>query len=248
MLSSLIGGGFGWWANDADLKDMKGGTGVSAAKKSGTGTSVSSTLGKTTSTYTPHDHYGEFCFQVGNIRVGGAKNGGSTLKVDGVDLLLDLTVHVTKFTEPPSPPKVDLPEKYADLAPLLVPVVDKPEKLGIKWNDRQAPPYPLAFFKQLIDTMEKNLKEFNKGKTKKNHKKTASLVIACQGSHGRTGTAMAAILIACEGLSAKEAVEKVRKTHCWKAVESDAQAKWLVKVAGKGEKPGDLSPSDNVKK
>lgn len=48
------------------------------------------------------------------------------------------------------------------------------------------------------------------------------LDIACVGGHGRTGTLLAGILV-FQNYTADEAIEKVRKDHCNKAIETIAQ-------------------------
>jgi len=51
--------------------------------------------------------------------------------------------------------------------------------------------------------------------------------IHCEGGHGRTGTAMSALLVSVVGWSAKEAVEWVRDNHCREAVETPEQCEYL---------------------
>lgn len=63
------------------------------------------------------------------------------------------------------------------------------------------------------------------------------VTICCLGSHGRTGTALASMVIVDSAyrlgtaLSGYEATSLVRKRHCKKAVESHAQEKYLSKLA-----------------
>lgn len=47
--------------------------------------------------------------------------------------------------------------------------------------------------------------------------------IGCVGSHGRTGTALACLLVMEEGLTAEEAIKAVRKRHCQRCIETDRQ-------------------------
>jgi len=54
--------------------------------------------------------------------------------------------------------------------------------------------------------------------------------IGCIGGHGRTGT-MAAALLINQGMSAKKAIKKVRKTYCGKAIETKAQETMLKEYA-----------------
>lgn len=81
--------------------------------------------------------------------------------------------------------------------------------IKLKWNDGGAPRALATFWKALWDVLPSGL-----------------TVICCVGSHGRTGTAMSALLIA-NGWSAKEAITTVRELHCPKAVETKAQVEYL---------------------
>ncbi len=60
-----------------------------------------------------------------------------------------------------------------------------------------------------------------------------SIEIACVGSHGRTGTFLACLLVEVEGLEPAEAIEEARKRHCTKAVENQKQIKLVYAYAGK---------------
>lgn len=51
--------------------------------------------------------------------------------------------------------------------------------------------------------------------------------IHCEGGHGRTGTAMASIMIVNIGWSAKEAVEYLRNNYCKDVVETSEQCEYL---------------------
>lgn len=51
--------------------------------------------------------------------------------------------------------------------------------------------------------------------------------IHCEGGHGRTGTAIAALMISCMKWDVPKAVGHVRKKYCDKAVETDDQCDYL---------------------
>lgn len=53
------------------------------------------------------------------------------------------------------------------------------------------------------------------------------ILVCCQGAHGRTGTALSAILISVLGYSVPQAVNFVRDKHCKQAVESKSQLEYL---------------------
>ena len=70
--------------------------------------------------------------------------------------------------------------------------------------------------------------------------------IACMGGHGRTGTLLAMLRTAIGKMSAKEAIESLRKDYCKKIVESGTQVKAVFRLAGEDEESADakaLSPS-----
>jgi hypothetical protein len=101
----------------------------------------------------------------------------------------------------------------------------KREIIGLDWADGGVPPVALGFFREVISILEAR----GGGK----------VVFACMGGHGRTGTALAAVLIACKEFTAAEAVEYVRSKHCTKACETEKQLAWLCAAAGAGEKVSD---------
>jgi protein-tyrosine phosphatase len=56
-------------------------------------------------------------------------------------------------------------------------------------------------------------------------------VCCCVGGHGRTGTALAALMLATDPqITAKESINNVRKLHCENAIESDVQEKYLAQL------------------
>lgn len=52
-------------------------------------------------------------------------------------------------------------------------------------------------------------------------------VFACVGGHGRTGTALAAMLIAA-GMAPEDAIAYVRQKHCRSATETPGQTPYLL--------------------
>lgn len=64
------------------------------------------------------------------------------------------------------------------------------------------------------------------------HRRAAAerVEIACAGGVGRTGTALAALLI-LQGMPVAEAILTVRETYHRRAVETPGQRRWLARVA-----------------
>lgn len=98
--------------------------------------------------------------------------------------------------------------------PKLSNQLDLPFKeIMVPWPDLSVPMVKPGFWKALHDQILK--------------KKYTSVCFQCSASHGRTGTALAAMLIANAEYSAHEAVEFVREDHCEDAVETDEQVEYL---------------------
>lgn len=108
---------------------------------------------------------------------------------------------------------ITFPDQYVDLDQY----VHHQRVIDMAWRDQGVPAVQPQFWTALIDAMIAN--------------DDRDLVIFCLGSHGRTGTAIASLLIANDGKSAYEAVEIVRKNHCESCVESDKQIKYLQRLA-----------------
>jgi protein-tyrosine phosphatase len=100
--------------------------------------------------------------------------------------------------------------------------ISENQEIILDWYNYKAPSISPGFWGELF-----------------NHIKTSetSLLVFCEGGHGRTGTALAALLIA-NGFTAREAVEYIRKEYCPKAVETRVQETYLLEVEKyyKGEK------------
>ncbi|WP_050374608.1 hypothetical protein [Streptomyces acidiscabies] len=60
----------------------------------------------------------------------------------------------------------------------------------------------------------------------------ATLEVACFGGHGRTGTALACLDMAVAGVSARAAVERVRREYCRHAVGSAELERFVLDAEG----------------
>lgn len=90
------------------------------------------------------------------------------------------------------------------------------DELQVPWPDFGTPKVKIEFWGALHKYIKK--------------RKWKRICFHCQGGHGRTGTALAAMLIANAGYSPLEAVEWVRETHCDESVESPSQCEYLLEV------------------
>lgn len=96
----------------------------------------------------------------------------------------------------------------------LKPHCPAPPILNLKWPDQGAPQIEHAWWSRLLDVIVRDY--------------FGHVIIACVGGHGRTGTAMAALMLVDNpGMSVREAVETVRAYHCKKSVESMFQFRYL---------------------
>lgn len=105
----------------------------------------------------------------------------------------------------------------------------RPPTIVLPWQDYGLPPVYMSFWGELIHALPKG-----------------KVVIACVGSHGRTGTALAALLITHQRMTADEAIGYVRTHHCEHAIESKGQEEYLRALArmnGNDVKP---QPSTDV--
>lgn len=93
-----------------------------------------------------------------------------------------------------------------------------PEVVKFDWPDMTAPNHVrLEFWARLLRALKPDT------------------AIACMGSHGRTGTAMAALLVA-DGMSARQAIDTVREKHCKHAIETAAQEAYIARLEAERNK------------
>lgn len=87
------------------------------------------------------------------------------------------------------------------------------EGIYLNWPDFGLPDKQVPV-KELVAWM---LEQLAAGKT---------MEVGCMGGHGRTGTLLSMLLCA-QGVTPPEAIERVRKEHCTKAVENSKQAEYI---------------------
>jgi hypothetical protein len=95
------------------------------------------------------------------------------------------------------------------------------EVVHLDWPDMTAPPAPLKFWEGMLETLTE---------------KPGKVMISCHGGHGRSGTALAALMVA-SGISGSKAIEMVRGDHCKNAIETAAQEDYIRYDLGKEQKP-----------
>ena len=86
-----------------------------------------------------------------------------------------------------------------------------PEVVRFNWEDHGIPPVGYQFWVDLMRLLPEG-----------------HVIICCIGSHGRTGTAMASLLVAGNpSVTAKKAIEEIRAIHCDRCIETTGQEDYI---------------------
>ena len=91
------------------------------------------------------------------------------------------------------------------------------KEIMLDWPDRGVVQLPKEFWKDLIAYADKM---------------KYKILVFCMGGHGRTGTAVASILVTAMGYTPKDAVEWVWANYCEEAIETDSQIQYVYGLAG----------------
>lgn len=152
--------------------------------------------------YVHCEHKPKKLFSINRVNYYGADLQGSNAFKG--DLIVNLSGHARTFTV----------EKISSLVPYLAYSNSKKiEEISIPWVDFSSPPVKAGFWKALHQhVLSKGYK---------------SVCFHCYGGHGRTGTALASMLI--ENLEAEPmgALRYIREKYCVQAVETDDQIRYL---------------------
>jgi hypothetical protein len=90
----------------------------------------------------------------------------------------------------------------------------KMNEIRLDWDDYSVPSLDVQFWYDLYEYIVAN---------------NAHVLVFCVGGHGRTGTAMASLLVA-SGYTAQESIKILRENYCQKAVESKLQEQYVHQV------------------
>jgi len=145
------------------------------------------------------------------ITIAGAR-GSTIVEAKDTTLIIDLAGSVKIDAEP----WIKFgPKHFKGLEP--PPDVVKAPVLRLNWSDQGAPAVPVKWWARLLKLIEQ-------------HHAPGHIIVACAGSHGRTGTCIASMLLAGDAaLSVEDAVNLVRDEHCEDSIESAAQLRYLMK-------------------
>lgn len=84
------------------------------------------------------------------------------------------------------------------------------------WQDFGIPTLPLDKFIEMLEFVYDYARDY-------------AVEVGCIGGHGRTGTALACLAVVGGALTPQTAIDLVRDTYCFKAVETEEQ-EWLVEA------------------
>lgn len=135
------------------------------------------------------------------------------------------------------PRQYELPDLYGDpgLSKSLAPhginfkrdgdiAKEGPKILKIRWSDRCPPPLVPAFWPALLE-------DLNKLQAKKKDGSPLKVLTICQGGHGRSGSALVALVMCMTDYTPLDALTHIRALHCARAIESKDQHLYLNLVA-----------------
>lgn len=129
-----------------------------------------------------------------------AAQGAKLTKVDHLDLIIDCAGYVPI----PKPFVASRVRRFQSLNTLAAPDV-----VRLQWPDMTAPTHVgRRFWERLLAILPQHT------------------CIACIGSHGRTGTALASLLVV-DGMDPEKAIVEVRTKHCRRAIETPAQEAYV---------------------
>jgi hypothetical protein len=165
----------------------------------------------------------EYIFKAGSKTIGGAK--GTDLESKYANLVIDLAgafcdrverwkrdAESARLFIKSGPERFNVLKDFIDTSNTKIAV---PELVRLDWPDMRKPPVTLQFWQEMWNLLPE-------GHT----------IFCCIGGHGRTGTALAAMMIAADRkMSAKKAIDIVREFHCKDAIETTGQEDYLEDIA-----------------
>ncbi len=163
------------------------------------------------------DHEGDTpVFAIGEMSFFGADSKGAGKGAWGKDAIIDCAGVAPKGGSSFVESNV---RKYRNLN-------TKPQRdhIRLHWQDYGTPPVGRDFWTRLLALLPKK----------------GQILVCCMGSHGRTGTAMACLMVASNLWTASEAIDYVRRNHCKEAVETNAQETYIESIQTREQALKDL--------
>jgi protein-tyrosine phosphatase len=132
------------------------------------------------------------------------------------DLVINLTYSSVKQTHViPIPELQTWEDHHASFTEML-----------LDWPDFGVVTLPRKFWEQLIAHVIEN---------------KMRVLVFCEGGHGRTGTAVACMMVVALDMKPDKAMEWIRKNYCFEAIESLAQEQYIRRVAATEEVKDDAA-------
>lgn len=114
-----------------------------------------------------------------------------------------------------------------------------PKILKIRWADRCPPPCYPSFWPALNDYLHKLAEKKKDGPLK--------VLTICQGGHGRSGSALVALVMCMTDYTPLDALTHIRALHCARAIESKDQHVYLNHLAEHLGRPQNALEAETVK-
>lgn len=112
--------------------------------------------------------------------------------------------------------------------------------LKVRWADRCPPPVYASFWPALLSKLEDLQKKLPDGQPLK-------VLTICQGGHGRSGSALVALMMCMTDYSPLDALTHIRALHCARAIESKDQHVYLNILAKHLGREENALEAENVK-
>lgn len=110
--------------------------------------------------------------------------------------------------------------------------------IKLRWYDRDAPPVYPSFWPALLDELRKAQKKSGE---------LLKVMTICQGGHGRSGSAAAALIMCMTDYTPLDALTHIRALHCARAIESKIQHSYLNLLAKELGREENAFEAENVK-
>lgn len=160
-------------------------------------------------------------FETDEVRLFIADAAGARSAKEKFDIILDGGDVVTPYEQ--SPILQGDKEMVSKFTKHIIPYRLLPRVLRIKWFDRQDPDLKVAFWPEMAEYLTEQGKKKLGGKDGSR----LNVLTVCQGGHGRSGSALTALMMCYTDYSPFEAIVHLRANHCPRAIESTIQHEYL---------------------
>lgn len=120
-------------------------------------------------------------------------------------------------------------------------LIEGPRIIKLRWFDRMAPPVLPSFWPALLVELEKMQSKLDR---------PLRVLTICQGGHGRSGSALVALMMCMTDYTPLDALTHIRALHCARAIESKVQHEYLnllAKHLGRAENAFDVEQVKSYK-